>query len=512
MAPTLDAARETRPETSGHLWRWINAYTGIRVPHQAICRGHSAPFDPIARSWTDAPGMMLVHGPRGGGKSLGQGILTHAASRFAPNMGTRILGGSKAQAEQVYHAVRLTALDSTGPAGNDRGSLAELLKTEARYRNGSHVSILAASPTSVRGPHVPRLVLDEVDEIDPDVREASLGMCMSLNGYRAQVIMSSTWHRLEGPMSDLLEKGREGAFPTFSFCIFEVLERCPDERSGPNLERCPECPLKPWCHDEGIAEAGTPRAKRSNGHYSIDSLAQKVLATSVRVFESDYLCRGPRADGLWFPTFSRATHVGVEAEYKPGHPVYLAVDCGSSRYTGGVLFQVLEWNDGQIWVNVFADYIGVDVVSEQNARTLLELSRIRCNGRLDRVRLDPASGARTSLGPAAYGEYERIFGSRLIAPWPLRSVRDSLELLDAFVRPAAGPPKLRIHPRCETTIRALECFRRAKRAGRWIDEPEREDHPHEDMVDALKGGLCDVFPEGRRPQPKLTRVPARIMI
>jgi hypothetical protein len=103
-----------------------------------------------------------------------------------------------------------------------------------------------------------------------------------------------------------------------------------------------------------------------------------------------------------------------------------------------------------------------------------------------------------------YTEYERIFGRRVSA-WPLRSVRDSLDLLDSFIRPAAGPVALRIHPRCEATITALESFRRAKRGGKFVDEPEREDHPHEDMVDALKGGMVAVFPEGRRPPPKGVR-------
>ena len=36
------------------------------------------------------------------------------------------------------------------------------------------VSILAAGPTSVRGLHVPSLTLDEVDEIEPDIRDSAI--------------------------------------------------------------------------------------------------------------------------------------------------------------------------------------------------------------------------------------------------------------------------------------------------------------------------------------------------
>ena len=86
-------------------------------------------------------------------------------------------------------------------------------KTEAIYENGSRVAILAASPTSVRGPHVPSLKLDEVDEIPEDIRDSALGMAMEIRGSRSSVLMTSTWHRLGGPMSSLIERGAERRVP-----------------------------------------------------------------------------------------------------------------------------------------------------------------------------------------------------------------------------------------------------------------------------------------------------------
>jgi hypothetical protein len=478
--------------------RSLASLYGINVASEPVCCNHHAPIEFLTSWIVDRPEISLLLGPRGGGKSFLSAFETHISSIRHRKHGTRILGGSLAQSEQIYNAI--SEFDDAQP-----GSLAQFTKTEARYKSGSDVSILAASVRSVRGPHVPCLKLDEVDEIEPDIRESAMGMCMDRNGVTGMTVMTSTWHKVGGPMAELLDAGESGAFPVWRFCTFEVLERCPEERSGPNLEGCQVCPLKKWCHDEGIAEAGSPRAKRSNGHYSIGSLIQKARGVSLRVFESDYLCRGPKAAGLWFPSFNRATHVGVDAEYDPHLPVYLAVDCGTSRYTGATFFQARPQRDGTFSVTVFADYLGVDLISEVNARALRGMADSVCNGRLDRVRLDPASKARTSVGPVVYGEYERIFGSRAIAPWPLMSVRESLDMLDTLIRPAAGPPMIRIHPRCETTIRAIECFRRAKRSGKYIDEPEREDHPHEDMVDALKGGIGDLYPEGRKPAPKLTR-------
>src|SRR5437763_12469746 len=153
--------------------------------------------------------------------------------------------------------------------GSDGKAVARLLKGEAVYRNGSDVAILAASSTSVRGPHVPSLKLDEVDEIAPELREAAMGMCIERHGSSASVVMTSTWHRVNGPMAGLMEQALAGEFRLYSFCAFEVLERCPASRSGAALERCPGCPLFRYCHD--VSDGGPPKAKRSNGHYSIDA-------------------------------------------------------------------------------------------------------------------------------------------------------------------------------------------------------------------------------------------------
>ena len=130
--------------------------------------------------------------------------------------------------------------------------------------------------------------------------------------------MTSTWHRVAGPMAELIDRGRAGHFPVDTYCIFEVLERCPDERSGPDLEQCPECPLVRWCHsDRETHPRGLPKAKRCNGHYTIDSLIQKVKSVSARVFESDYLCLRPKAAGVWFAMFDEQLHVTEGAEYDP---------------------------------------------------------------------------------------------------------------------------------------------------------------------------------------------------
>jgi hypothetical protein len=458
------------------------------------------------------PPLALILGPRGGGKSFLSALETHYTSRWTPKHGTRILGGSRAQSEQVYRALREAVYEGEGEKGSDAGSIAKLMRGEARYHNGSDVAILAASSRSVRGPHVQALKLDEVDEMDAELRDAAMGMSMNRHGSSASVIMTSTWHRINGPMSELMERAGGGEFPLFSFCTFEILERCDEARSGPwvggeaGYLNCPQCPLKSWCHAERDLNGDIPLAKLSHGHYGIDSLIQKVRSVSARTFESDYLCLGPRSDGQWFPSFDAVNHVNARAEFNSRLPVHLAIDSGV--YTGAVFFQIAttyEPSGSVEEVHVFADYLTEGLSAERNAIDLIRMAEQFCEGRIDKLSTDPAGKSRNAIGSTVLAEYKRA-GLTDVTLWPLGRVADGLALLESFLNPADGRSRLLIHPRCFSLIAALQSYRRAKRGGQWMDRPEDPQHPHEDVVDALRGGLRAEFPEGRVPKPLFTRV------
>jgi hypothetical protein len=477
-----------------------------------------APFDLFSRQVLERPSLALWHGPRGSGKSFLSAIDTHLCSRFGDRHETRILGGSRSQSEQIYKALREAIIEGQGSYGSDASSITRLLRTEAVYQNGSRVVILAASPTSVRGPHVPSLKLDEVDEIDPEIRESALGMAMEIRGQRSSVLMTSTWHHLGGPMSSLMERGRAGEFPVSTYCIFEVLERCPETRSGQNLENCPDCPLVSWCHEDRDADPlMRPRAKRSRGHYSIDSLIQKVKGVSARVFASDYLCRGPRAAGIWFTQFDEAENVTPDAEFNPSIPYHIAIDSGV--FTGAVFFQVrgdrasaMGLQPHEVMVNVFAEYLAEGQTAEACARSISALASQRCGSTRRFVSTDSAGGARNPVGPTVIAEYQRcgLVGEGGIQQWPRYPgcVTDGLGLIESMVRSAGDTVRLTIHPRCKSLNAAFRSYSRARRAGQWMDYPADPQHPHEDLIDALRGGLKLAIPECGAPHQGFTRTKA----
>ena len=198
-------------------------------------------------------------------------------------------------------------------------------------------------------------------------------------------------------------------------------------------------------------------------------------------------------EGVWFANFNPALHVSADAEYHPGYFVRCAIDAGTSRHTGAVFFQVRsDPADDRPRVTVFADYHDVDTVSYKNALAIKEMANVLpCHGRIDSVRMDPAAVARSSLGPAAYGEYERVFGARIVARWPIHSVLDGLDTIDLLL----DTGNLTIHPRCVKLKDAFGSYCRQRRGGEWIDFPE-DGHPEEDMMDALRGGIRDALPQG----------------
>jgi hypothetical protein len=477
----------------------------VRLASHAVCRGHESPAEFLRQQIEDRPPLVLWQGPRGGGKSFVSGLGAWIDSQHHDHHGTRILGGSLAQSGQIYDALK--TFDRARPG---LSPLVSFTKTAASFVTGSEISILAASATAVRGPHVARLRLDEVDEIPEDMRDSALGMCMGLRGIPASVVMTSTWHRVGGPMTALMERGRNGEFPVSTFCIFEVLERCPVERSGRNLERCPECPLVAWCHsDRADDPRGLPKAKRANGHYPIDSLIQKVRGVSARVFASDYLCEGPKAADSWFTTFSDR-NIGTSAEFDPHLMVHVAIDSGV--FTGAVFFQVRPIGQDQL-VTCFDDFLSEGVEAGAVALAILAQLRSRCGDIRRRISTDSSGGARNPVGPSVIAEYLRcgLTGQNGIEQWAKYpgSVQNGLALLDALICSAAGSVRLVIHPRCVRLIAAMRTYARARRAGQLMDYPADPQHSAEDLCDALRGGVTMVFGDSRTPQPAFTRMDAR---
>jgi hypothetical protein len=128
-----------------------------------------------------------------------------------------VLGGSGEQSKKV-----LSYISSFGARSEVKHMLAGEVQRETRFVNGAKVTALTASQTSVRGPHVPRLRLDEIDEMDLMVLDAALGQTMRQKGIETNIVMSSTHQYMDGPMTEMLKRADEREWPVYEWCWKET--------------------------------------------------------------------------------------------------------------------------------------------------------------------------------------------------------------------------------------------------------------------------------------------------
>ncbi len=179
------------------------------------------------------------------------------------------------------------------------------------------------------------------------------------------------------------------------------------------------------------------------------------------------------SEGAWFARFNPAEHIDEKAEYDPAFPVHLAIDCGVSRHTAAVWFQVrpscqlpvpssqfpvvscqfpvpsktgLRLATGNSMVTVFGDWHGEGFYPDAAAEAILAHSReLSSGGRVDAVQLDPAGAARTGIGPPACEAFRtglRSLDADVLAQAPRRR-RPGPARGPARQGPAADPPALR---------------------------------------------------------------------
>ena len=307
-------------------------------------------------------------------------------------------------------------------------------------------------------------------------------------------------------MAGLIERARAGEFPLYSFCIFEVLERCPDERSGPDLEQCPECPLMPWCHEDRDVDPRRPAEGEAVGRALRDRRAdpegpdRQPADLRGRLPLPGAEGRRPLVPGLR-PGRQRQRRGRVRPR-PPGPPGDRLGRLHRRRLLPGRPAAGGDRRGTVDQVHVFADYLAEGKPAERNARAILEVGPAALQ-RADRRGLDRPGRRVAQRGRADGARRVRAAPGSASLEWPGRSrasVADGLALIESFLRPADGGTRLLVHPRCQDTIRAFQDYRRARRGGQWTDQPEDPQHPHEELMDALRGGLRVPLPRGPAPE------------
>ncbi len=515
-------------ETRTDLHRHVHAYTGVSLPGRVITPGHSTPLDFVFDATANPGRDMAVWANRGGAKTLCASVV--AALEFATQAGpisARVLAGSEDQARILYeywHRWCKSALLAGKLAGTPGTSLTVLANGE--------IEILPASQKQVRGPRVQRLFRDEVDEIDPEVYAASVGMLTSRAGVPARSIDTSTWHRAGGPMGRLVAEADRRGVRVHKWNIWEVLAACPRDRhddgrgcrtcrlARPCLEKAREAAAsvlratgttagEPVCSTAvrravsvrkraGIPpHGGTTNVERltaspsksaalplgvaaaCKGLMSIDDAIRQFSQWSVEQWQAEAECRRPALAGLVYGGFDRCIHVRADVARRDDLPTWRAIDWGWQNF-------VCLWLQADKHGNVFV----VDELHAGQATTAENARRVRAadgERRIEATYCDPAGA-----GPSDQTGYSDVdvFASLGVpcayttTPWA-RDVRNGINLVRAYLRPGGGPPRLFIAPRCRRLIECFESYRVRQVNGEYVDEPIKP-QPADHAMDALR--------------------------
>ncbi|MGB2820027.1 MAG: hypothetical protein WBF17_03540 [Phycisphaerae bacterium] len=467
-----------RVRTRHDLWLYVGHELGVWLPCRAVTPGHSTPLDFVADAFFHPRRDLAVWANRSGLKTLSASIIAALVFRLskAP-LRARVLSGSEMQARNLYeYWSRWCSRFLRDRLIGSPGRLLTRLK-------GGDFEILAASQKRVRGAKVQLLFRDEVDEIDPDVFSASVGMLASRPGAPARTVNTSTWHRANGPMSRLVADAAERGIRLHKWNLWEALERCPPERHEYG-RGCASCTLGRVCLEKARElHADTQRmvgvAAECCGLLAIDDAIKQLSQWSIEQWRAEAECKRPSLQGLVYPSFDGIVHVRAGLGFSPDLPTWRAIDWGWGNFVC-LWIQV----DKAGCVKVVDEYCTQNATTADNAREVRDRSEGR---RIEATFCDPAG--RNHNDQTGYSDIQVFESSGIpctysLSPWA-REVRNGVSLVRSFLAPAAGGPQMFVSGRCKQLIKAFESYRNRMVNGEYVDEPIKPqacDHP----MDALR--------------------------
>lgn len=395
-------------------------------------------------------------------------VLTVLESVFEDGLETRILGGSLAQSGYMYEHIRRFLGEEQWD-----GRTEKMTERRAALTNGSRVMILPASTRAVRGVHVPRLRLDEIEEFRQDVFEAAKFMPQSMNGHASRLELLSTLHRPYGIMNDLVDAPAERGLTLFKWCLWEIIERC-EGRS------CSACVLYEDCRGK--------KAKKACGYYSIDDAVAKKRLVSQEAWQSEMLCLRPSREGLFYRSYDEDVHVPTgPIPFDPMKELYRTFDWGVNGPTVCLWGQV----DGDGRVYLIDELYQSGVAVSDMARGVRQYEEMRGYRNVIRSYCDP-----TGLSYILEFQKEGIGCQGRREDGGRANVRfEGFETVRRFLKlDEHGKPRLLVSPRCVNTRREFRTYHYP--ITRFGHNPSEEPAKVDDhAMDALRYFFVSRFPQ-----------------
>ncbi len=440
-------------QTPADLKQWLQTHLHLHMPAAGLCPGHHSPLDYLRRAYFEPASDLIVWAPRGGGKTRLGAAATLLDLLHKPGAQVRILGGSLEQSLKMWEHLEPDLLDLADHVAVQKARHVEMA-------NGSRAAVLTQSQRAVRGLRIQKLRCDEVELFDPDIWQAAQLTTRSLPPADQRPAVTgviealSTWHIPGGLMQRIIENARALQMPILHWCLIDVLQKCEPDRP------CQSCPLWEECGG---------RAKQADGFIPIDDAITMKRRVSLETWQAEMLCRRPTQGGAVFPSFDPDIHV---RDITPVGRFTLAVDFGFR--SPFVCLWVCRSEDGHD--HIVDEYLqdGVELLDH------LPLIESRPWPKTRLMACDPAGNGANDQTAVSNIQLLRARGYRL--KFRKSRIIDGLEHIRAALRPAAGQPRLTLHPRCKRLIEAFQSYHYGKHGGETPYKDGIHDHP----IDALR--------------------------
>ena len=469
----------TKPKTKRQLWGFIYAHFGLAIPYRTFTDGFSNPFDFIADAFFNPAKDIAVWANRSGIKTLGASILAALEFAFTDGLHARVLSGSEDQARNLYEYWSQWACM---PMLRSRveGNVGKLM---TRVGGGSF-EILAASQKRVRGPKLQKLFRDEIDETDPDILDASVGMLAGTDNIPSRIIDCSTYHRADGPMARLVEGIDRSGVTLHKWGLWESLEKCPVKRHDMG-RGCENCPLEKPCRRKACEYFGKQKVKvgiasKCRGLFRIDDAIKNYRRWSLVRWQAEAECKRPGVEGVVFSEFDGFKHRRRQQDIPDGLKIYRSIDWGCGVF---VCLWIGEDRDGTAYL--------LDTYRAENATVHQHAKYINQHpiNRIEQTFCDPAGRNRNDQSGRSNIDVFKGYGincSYTLRP-SAREVRNGIALIKSALEPASGEPKF-YYVQADSNrvfVKAMQSYHNRKINGIWTDQPQ-DPQEFEHIPDALR--------------------------
>ncbi len=343
-----------KPTNDQELWEYIRDECELKIPRKAVCEGHCSPFDFLSDIYFERGNHdKLAVGNRGSGKTQVMGALHAVNARTKPKYTSCTVGAVEAQSVRAYNFFREQMMRERWM----RLISGRIAMGKTEITGGGKVEIVIGTITGVNSPHPILAHFDEVELLREGVFDEALNMAQSKNGYRAMNILTSSWKKPRGFVSQLIDEvqraEREGEVPPYQvyrWCVWETTESCEHD--------CDACPFSNVVKGEwedgskrtfesackrGSPVPGTGKLKHTDGFVALEDGVARFRKLPRRVFESQQESKRPTMEGLIYDVFDEDRHWVERWDPDPALGVIdVGLDFGGTNAHAANFYQTLD--------------------------------------------------------------------------------------------------------------------------------------------------------------------------